>query len=70
MIFKIKDLFNLVCLHGMFQYFFVKKKNGFLRLCIGYTKLKHVIIKNKYPLPKIDYLFHRLKSVRYFYKID
>eukprot|EP00253_Pinus_taeda_P034511 PITA_34511 len=35
---------------------FVKKKDGTLRLCIDYKKLNKVIIKNKYPFPRIDNL--------------
>ena len=37
---------------------FVKKKYGTLRLCIGYGKLNRFIVKNKYPFPRIDDLFH------------
>jgi hypothetical protein len=33
---------------------FVKKKDESLRLCIDYRQLNAVIIKNKYPLPRID----------------
>jgi hypothetical protein len=36
---------------------FVKKKDGTLRLCIYFKHLNKVTIKNKYPLPIIDYLF-------------
>ena len=49
---------------------FVKKKDGSLRLCIDYRKLNRVTIKNKYPLPRIDDLFDRLRGSRYFSKID
>ena len=41
-----------------------------LRLCIDYRKLNRVIVKNKYPLPRIDDLFDQLKGVKYFSKID
>ncbi|KAA3488172.1 reverse transcriptase [Gossypium australe] len=41
---------------------FVKKKDGSLRLCIGYKQLNKVTIKNKYHLPRIDDLFDQLKS--------
>ena len=34
-----------------------KKKDGGRRLCIDYRGLNGVIIKNKYPLPRIDDLF-------------
>ena len=33
---------------------FVKKKDGSMRLCIDYRQLNRVIVKNKYPLPRID----------------
>ena len=36
---------------------FVKNKYGTLRLCIDYRQLNKVIVKNKYPLPRIDDLF-------------
>ncbi|OWM63611.1 hypothetical protein CDL15_Pgr008154 [Punica granatum] len=36
---------------------FVKKKDGSLRLCIDYRQLNRVIVRNKYPLPRIDDLF-------------
>ncbi|KAA3462633.1 Transposon Ty3-I Gag-Pol polyprotein [Gossypium australe] len=49
---------------------FVKKKDGSLRLCIDYQQLKKVTIKNKYPLPRIDYLFDQLKVATVFLKID
>ena len=49
---------------------FVKKKDDTLRLCIDYRKLNRVIVKNKYPLPRIDDLFDQLKGVKYFSKID
>ena len=49
---------------------FVKKKYGSLRMCIDYLSLNEVIIKNKYPLPRIDGLFDQLKGAKYFSKID
>jgi hypothetical protein len=49
---------------------FVKKKDGTLRLCIDFEKLNKVTIKNKYPIPRIDYLFGQLKDARIFSKID
>ena len=42
--------------------FFVKKKDGTLRLCIDYRLLNQVTIKNRYPLPRIDDLFDQLKT--------
>jgi hypothetical protein len=49
---------------------FVKKKGGTLSLCIDFRKLNKVTIKNKYHLPRIDYLFDELKGARIFSKID
>ena len=49
---------------------FVKKKDGSMRLCVDYRALNEVIIKNKYPLPRIDDLFDQLKGAKYFSKID
>jgi hypothetical protein len=50
--------------------FFVKKKDGTLRLCIDFRQLNKVIVKNKYPLPRIDDLFDQLKDAKIFSKID
>jgi hypothetical protein len=39
---------------------FVLKKDGTQRLCVDYRALNEVIVKNKYPLPRIDDLFDQL----------
>ena len=49
---------------------FVKKKYGSLRLCIDYRQLNKVTIRNQYPLPRIDELFHHLQGSRVYSKID
>ncbi|TYJ98787.1 putative Gag-pol protein [Cucumis melo var. makuwa] len=49
---------------------FVKNKDGTLRLCIDYRQLNKVIIRNKYPLPRIDHLFDQLRGAALFSKID
>jgi len=36
---------------------FVKKKDGTIRLCIGYRQVNKVTTKKMYPLPHIDDLF-------------
>ena len=43
---------------------FAKKKEKTLRLCIDYRKLNRVMIKNRYPLPRIDDFFDQLKGAR------
>ncbi|KAJ9545125.1 hypothetical protein OSB04_024832 [Centaurea solstitialis] len=49
---------------------FVKKKDGTMRMCIDYRELNKVIVKNKYPLPRIDDLFDQLQVAKFFSKID
>src|SRR5690349_24355739 len=49
---------------------FIHKKEGTLRMCIDYRALNKHTIKNKYPLPRIDELFDRLKGAQWFTKID
>ena len=39
---------------------FVKKKDGSHRMCIDYRELNKVMVKNRYPLPRIDDLFDQL----------
>jgi hypothetical protein len=39
---------------------FVSKKDKTHRLCVNYQPLNAVIVKNKYPLPRIDLLFDQL----------
>ncbi|XP_060185837.1 uncharacterized protein LOC132615291 [Lycium barbarum] len=43
---------------------FIRKKDGFLRMCIDYRQLNKVTIKNKYPLPRIDDLFDQLQGAK------
>ena len=49
---------------------FVKKKDGTLILCIDYRQLNKAMVKNKYPLPRIDDLFYQLRGDKVFSKID
>ena len=39
-------------------------------MCVDYRSLNAVTINNKYPLPRIDELFDKLKGEKYFSKID
>ena len=45
---------------------FVKKKYGFLRICIDYRQLNNVTIKNKYSFLRVDDLFDQLQGASYF----
>jgi hypothetical protein len=49
---------------------FVPKKDDTQRLCVDYHALNEVIVKNKYPLPRIDDLLDLLCGVCVFSKID
>jgi hypothetical protein len=49
---------------------FVRNKDGTLRLCIDYTQLNKMAIKNKYPLPRIDEFFDQLRSSTILSKIE
>lgn len=48
----------------------VKKKDGTLYMCIGYSVLNKKTIKNRYPIPHIDELLDELHGEIYFLKID
>lgn len=50
--------------------FFIKKKDGSLRLVQDYRNLNSITLKNKYPLPLVDDLVQRLKGAKYFTKLD
>jgi len=50
--------------------FFIKKKNGSLRLVQDYRALNSITVKNKYPLLLISELMSQLRGARYFTKLD
>jgi hypothetical protein len=50
--------------------FFIKKKDGKLRLIQDYRKLNDILIKNRYPLPLVSDIINRLRGARYFTKFD
>ena len=50
--------------------FFLKKKDGYLTMCIVYRQLNKVIIKDMYLLRWIDNFFYQLQEANYFYKIN
>ena len=46
--------------------FFIKKKDGKLRMVIDYRKLNDITVKNVYPLPRIDELIQKWKGCKFF----
>ena len=46
------------------------KKDGKLRLCVDYRKLNAITVKNRYPLPNIEELQHRLQGAQWFTTIN
>ncbi|GJY25180.1 putative reverse transcriptase domain-containing protein [Tanacetum coccineum] len=49
---------------------FVKKKYGSFWMCIDYRELNKLIVKNRYPLLRIDDLFDQLQGSSVYSKID
>ena len=50
--------------------FFVKKKDGKLRLIQDYRKLNDITVKNRYPLPLASDIINKLKGAKIFTKFD
>ncbi|KAK3517542.1 hypothetical protein QTP70_012630 [Hemibagrus guttatus] len=52
------------------SFFFVAKKDGGLRPCIGYRALNKITVKFRYPLPLIPAALEHLRSATVFTKLD
>jgi hypothetical protein len=64
------DLFDIPKALQEHLYFFVKKKDGSLRLVVEYRGLNKVTIRNWYALPLISNLLECLSGAKYFTKLD
>ena len=65
----IRVLSDLVRQRRELQLYLLRRRMDHLE-CVHYRKLNPVMIKNKYPLPRIDDLFDQLKGSNCFSKID
>jgi hypothetical protein len=64
---QLKELLDLGLIHPSVSpwgapVIFIRKKDGSWRLCIDYRQLNKAMIKNQYPLPRIDDLFDQMKG--------
>jgi hypothetical protein len=46
--------------------FFIKKKDGTLRLVVDYRKLNAITVKDRYPIPLTQHLLDKLASTKIF----
>jgi hypothetical protein len=72
---SIKELLDMGYIRPSFSPFassvvLVKKKDGTMHMCIDYKALNKKTIKNRYPIPRIDYLLDEMNGTVYFTKID
>ena len=49
---------------------FVKKKDGYLCLCVDYRALNDITIKDRYPLPRIEETLNQIRGAKYFTRLD
>ena len=49
---------------------YVRKKDGYSRLCIEYRVLNRLSLKESHPLPKIDRILDHILEENYFTKVD
>ena len=68
---QLNDLLDLGLIHPSVSpcgapIIFVRNKDRSWRLCIDYRQLNKAMIKNQYPLPRIDDLFDQMKGADVF----
>jgi len=66
----IRGLYTLLIRFGEPRCYLWKKKDGTPCLYIDYRQLNRMIVKNKYPLPRINDLFDQLTGARVFLKLN
>ena len=52
------------------SFFFVKKKDGGLLLCVDYRGINQITMKYSYPLPLIASVIESMHEARFFTKLD
>nr|GEV52466.1 putative reverse transcriptase domain-containing protein [Tanacetum cinerariifolium] len=67
---RLQDVVRLSSLPWGARVLFVKKKDGYFRMCIDFHELNKLTVKNQYPLPRIDDLFDQLQRSSVYSKID
>nr|GEV53373.1 putative reverse transcriptase domain-containing protein [Tanacetum cinerariifolium] len=65
-----KGFIRLSSSHWGAPVLFSKKNDGSLRMCIDYRELNKLVMKNRYPLLRIDDLFDQLQGLSVYSKID
>ncbi|MCO5582661.1 hypothetical protein L7F22_036559 [Adiantum nelumboides] len=48
----------------------VQKKDGTYRMCVNYRALNRITIKNRFPVPRVEDLFDKLRGSTYLSRID
>ena len=48
----------------------IPKKDGTWCMCVDFRALNKIMVKNQYPLQRIDYFLDQLKEVKFFTKLD
>ena len=76
---KLRDMFQDLLSKGFIfpnvspwgaRVLFVRKKDGFMSMCVNYQQLNKVIVKNKYAPRHIDDLFDQLQNTSLFSNSD